>query len=200
MNKKIKNITDDLEKQGFSIQEDFLSTTLVQQLKDTLAALRQHGEFKQAGVGREKQHHIEQSIRSDQIAWFDDIALSAAQEQYLQTMEILREAINQQFFLGLFDFEVHFALYSPNAFYKRHLDQHRFQDTRVLTVIVYLNENWQDSDGGQLRIYLPDSRSIDVIPRAGTLVCFFSNDYEHEVLPAKRERASLTGWFRKRAG
>lgn len=94
---------------------------------------------------------------------------------------------------------MHFALYAPNAFYKRHLDQHKNQDTRVLTVVTYLNESWEDSDGGELQIYLEHGQTVKVKPRAGTLVCFLSSEYEHEVLPAKRERASLTGWFRKRA-
>ena len=32
----------------------------------------------------------------------------------------------------------------------------------------------------------------------GTLVCFLSERFEHEVLPATRSRWSLTGWFRSR--
>ena len=110
----------------------------------------------------------------------------------------LQDAINQRFYLGLFDFEVHFALYPANAFYKRHLDQHKNQDTRVLTAITYLNENWHQDDGGELQLYLNNGKTISVEPKAGTFVCFMSADFEHEVLPAKRERASLTGWFRKR--
>ena len=72
------------------------------------------------------------------------------------------------------------------------------QDTRVVTIIAYLNTNWEKDDGGELQIYLENGQTISVLPNAGTLVCFMSADFEHEVLPAKRERASLTGWFRKR--
>lgn len=83
-------------------------------------------------------------------------------------------------------------------FYKRHLDQHKNQDTRVVTIISYLNESWEDKDGGELQLYLNDGKTVSVQPKAGTLVCFMSAEFEHEVFPAKRERASLTGWFRKR--
>ena len=38
----------------------------------------------------------------------------------------------------------------------------------------------------------------DVLPVAGTLVCFLSDRFDHEVLPATRERLALTGWFRRR--
>ena len=36
------------------------------------------------------------------------------------------------------------------------------------------------------------------LPQAGTLALFLSADMPHEVLPATRERLSLTGWFRRR--
>jgi SM-20-related protein len=61
-------------------------------------------------------------------------------------------------------------------------------------VICYLNENWEENHGGQLRMHLP-SGELDVFPTAGTMVCFRSDQIEHEVLPATRERRSITGWM-----
>lgn len=113
-------------------------------------------------------------------------------------MDGLRQAINQGLFLGLEDFECHFALYPPGAFYKRHLDRFRDDDRRMVSAVLYLNEGWQPEDGGQLRMFLDGDREHDVQPRAGTLVVFLSGDVPHEVLPAGRERLSLTGWFRRR--
>ena len=198
MNKKIEKILGDIEQQGWSVQEHFFSTELTQQLKNTLTSLRQQGSFKQAGIGRENNLHVEQTIRNDEISWFGEKKLTESQQTFLNIIQQLQDALNQRFYLGLFEFEVHFALYSPNAFYKRHLDQHKNQDSRVLTVITYLNENWNKEDGGELQLYLKNGNTLSVVPKAGTLVCFMSADFEHEVLPAKRERASLTGWFRKR--
>lgn len=198
MQNKIENILNDLEQQGWSVQEDFFSKELIQQLKETLTSFHQQGILKQAGIGRKNDFHIEQSIRSDEISWFDENNLNKSQEKFLNITKQLQDEINQRFYLGLFELEVHFALYSPNAFYKRHLDQHKNQDTRVITLITYLNENWNEDDGGELQLYLKDGKTISVKPEAGTLVCFMSAEFEHEVLPAKCERASLTGWFRKR--
>lgn len=195
---KIEKILNDLENKGYSIQEEFFTSNLTNKLKETLSSLSEQDLLKQAGIGRKKDFHIEQSIRSDVISWFDEKTLSPSQEEFLKVTEQLQSAINERFYLGLFEFEVHFALYAPNAFYKRHLDQHKNQDSRVVTLISYLNENWEDDDGGELKIYLKNNKSLSVQPKAGTLVCFMSADFEHEVLPAKRERASLTGWFRKR--
>lgn len=49
-----------------------------------------------------------------------------------------------------------------------------------------------------MRLYLADGREHDVLPQAGTLALFLSSEMPHEVLPATRERLSLTGWFRRR--
>ena len=56
----------------------------------------------------------------------------------------------------------------------------------------------QPEDGGQLRIYTGGGASVDVLPQGGRLVAFQSDRFEHEVLPARRERMSFTGWFRRR--
>lgn len=198
MKNKIENILNDLDQQGWSVQEQFFPSELVLELSETLSSFCQQGILNQAGVGRKEGFHIEQSIRSDEISWFEETNLNEAQKKYLTITKKIQDEINQRFYLGLFDFEVHFALYSPNAFYKRHLDQHKNQDTRVLTLITYLNENWNKEDGGELQLYLKNGQTISILPNAGTIVCFLSAEFEHEVLPAKRERASLTGWFRKR--
>lgn len=198
MEQKINNILNDLEQQGWSVQENFFSQKLTQNLSSTLLSLREQGILKQAGIGRTNDFHIEQSIRSDEISWFDENNLNDVQNKYMDITNQLKDAINGKLYLGLFELEVHFALYSPNAFYKRHLDQHKNQDTRVITLITYLNEDWEKEDGGELQLYLNNGETVSVLPKAGTVVCFLSADFEHEVLPAKRERASLTGWYRKR--
>jgi len=198
VNEKVENILNDIERQGWSVQENYFPISLIKQLNETLSTLQQQGGLKQAGIGREKKYHIEESIRSDKISWFDDHQLSLAQQDYLKLTQQLQDALNKKFFLGLFELEIHFALYTKGAFYKRHLDQHKNQDSRVLTLITYLNEDWLEGEGGELQLYLENGDTISVLPKAGTLVCFMSAEFEHEVLPAKRERASLTGWFRKR--
>jgi len=198
MDIKIENILNDLEHQSWSVQENFFPIELIQQLKKTLSSFHQQGILKQAGIGRKNDFQVEESIRGDEISWFNENNLNESQEKFLNITKQLQDAINQRFYLGLFELEVHFALYAPNAFYKRHLDQHKNQDTRVVTLITYLNENWNKEDGGELKLYLKNGETVTVVPNAGTLVCFMSADFEHEVLPAKCERASLTGWFRKR--
>ncbi|QXH36045.1 2OG-Fe(II) oxygenase [Pseudomonas muyukensis] len=190
-------IVDDLAARGWSQQSLFLPAELSRGLAAECRRRYAEGELNPAGVGRGAAQEIREAIRGDQIQWIDP-GESDVCDRYLGKMDGLRQAINQGLFLGLEDFECHFALYPPGAFYKRHLDRFRDDDRRMVSAVLYLNEGWQVDDGGQLRMFLAEGVEHDVQPLAGSLVVFLSGDVPHEVLPAGRERLSLTGWFRRR--
>ncbi|CAE8620877.1 unnamed protein product [Polarella glacialis] len=81
--------------------------------------------------------------------------------------------------------------------YLRHVDDGRFA---VLTCLFYLNEGWEESDGGHLRLYMPGRSSkdikADILPVANRLVLFWSNeDNPHEVLSTLRDRFAMTVWY-----
>jgi SM-20-related protein len=112
----------------------------------------------------------------------------------LDSLEQLRLRLNREAFLGLFELELHYAAYPPGAGYARHVDQPHGKTRRKISVVLYLNRGWQPDAGGELRIF-SGVEHIDVQPLAGRLVCFLTDSREHCVLPAQRERLSLTGWF-----
>jgi SM-20-related protein len=188
--------------EGCAVEADFLPQATLAALAGVARARDAGGEFHAAGVGRGAAHARRSDVRGDRILWLDEIAASGVEKAFWQALGTLRLALNGTLQLGLFSFEAHYALYPPGASYRRHRD--RFRDSaessgvRVISCAMYLNENWIPADGGALRIYDGD-RVRDVLPLAGTLVCFLSDRFEHEVLPATRERLSLTGWFRRRA-
>lgn len=194
-------IVDAVAGHGWSVVSGLLSCAEVESLAAEARALRADGGFRPAGVGRAQDLGLRPEVRGDQVAWVDPQTAGAAALHYLGRLEALREAINRDLFLGLFDFEGHFALYPPGSFYRRHLDQFRGVERRVLSCVLYLNAGWGPADGGQLRIYtdpaIPGCYQ-EVLPLGGTLVTFLSARFEHEVLPSRRERLSLTGWFRRR--
>jgi SM-20-related protein len=194
-----ESIAEELAVHGYAITPDFITPTEVDALIADLHRLQQSGEMRSAGIG--KNAEVTQSVRGDFIHWLEAATATPAQQNYLQRLEQLRQAVNQTLYLGLFDFEGHFASYPPGAIYRKHLDQFQQDSLRTLTAILYLNRDWQAADGGQLRIYLEgEDESVyrDIQPVAGTLVTFLSARYWHEVLPATRERLSVTGWFRTR--
>lgn len=194
-----ESIAEELAVNGYAVTPDFLSPVEVDALITDLRHLQQAGEMRSAGIG--KNAEVTQSVRGDFIHWLNEATATSAQQNYLHWLEQLRQACNQTLYLGLFDFEGHFASYPPGAFYRKHLDQFQQGSLRTLTAILYLNRDWQAEDGGQLRMYLngeDESVYRDIQPSAGTLVTFLSARHWHEVLPATRERLSVTGWFRTR--
>ncbi len=191
-------IVDDLATHGWSQQSIFIPTDLTTQLAKECHRRAQFGQLEPAAIGRGRAAIVHENIRGDHIQWLD-AGHHPAVDRYLGLMEQLRTAINQTLFLGLEDFESHFALYPPGAFYKKHLDRFRDDDRRTITCVAYLNEQWLPEQGGELRMYLGDKRVHDVLPQASTLMVFMSAQWPHEVLPATRDRLSITGWFRRRA-
>ena len=137
-------------------------------------------------------------LRGDHTRWFEMNALSEAQRPFVEALEALRHTLNRSLMLGLVESEAHYAVYAPGARYARHLDRLRHSDARVVSAVYYLNEAWDPDDGGALRLYLDEGRTHDVMPQAGTLVLFLSDRFEHEVLPATRERMSIACWMRRR--
>jgi SM-20-related protein len=196
----VETIADEVAAQGYAVACQFLCAAEVSALAQDLRSLEQSGEMREAGIGKDAE--ISNAMRGDFIHWLNETAVTPAQQIYLQRLEHLRLALNQTLYLGLFEFEGHFASYPSGAFYRKHLDQFQHDSQRALSCILYLNDSWQEEDGGQLRIYLGDqgeSPYLDIQPEGGTLVTFLSSRFWHEVLPANRERLSITGWFRTRA-
>ena len=191
-------IVDDLATHGWSQQSIFIPIDLTTELAKECRKRAQCGQLELAGIGRGVAKVVHTGIRGDKIQWLES-EQHVAVDRYLALMEQLRIAINQTLFLGLEDFEGHFALYPAGAFYKKHLDRFRDDDRRVVTCVAYLNEQWLPEQGGELRMYLDNGQTHDVVPQAGTLIVFMSAQWPHEVLPATRDRLSITGWLRRRA-
>ncbi|OHC20556.1 MAG: 2OG-Fe(II) oxygenase [Pseudomonadales bacterium RIFCSPHIGHO2_02_FULL_60_43] len=193
----LTRIVDDLAEQGWSLQPQFIAPSLTLDLAEECRKRAAQGALAPAGVGRGAQQQIREGVRGDHIQWLE-AGQAEACDQYLQAFDELRVALNQGLYLGLEDFEGHFALYPPGAFYQKHVDRFRDDDRRAVSAVFYLNEDWQAEQGGALRLYLPNGETRDVLPQAGSLLLFLSADMPHEVLPASRDRLSLTGWFRRR--
>jgi SM-20-related protein len=182
-----------------AVVPDFLPPPVIMAL--AAAALRREaaGDFRPAGIGHGPTHAEHSDIRGDRTLWLDDQARAPPERALWEALERLRIALNEATFLGLFAFEGHYALYPPGAGYRLHRDCFRDDDTRVLSSVLYLNEAWTAADGGMLRLYLSADKPRDILPVGGTLVCFLADRFEHEVLPARRDRLAIAGWFRRRS-
>jgi SM-20-related protein len=196
-----ERVSASISAEGWLALPDFIEPETIAALREECRQLAATGTFRAAAVGKNADHRIRPDIRSDEILWLEAAQRIEGRQRCLDRFEQLRLALNRQLQLGLFEFECHYARYAPGAFYRKHFDRFRGDARRILSSVLYLNNDWTDGDGGVLRLYL-DGRNnaghVDVHPIGGTLVLFLSERFAHEVMPARRERLSLTGWFRAR--
>ena len=191
-------IADQLASRSWAIATDFLLPAVITELADEAQALWARENFKVAGVGKGAAFQFRPDIRRDHVLWLDDENLTTPQAKYRAAMEALRAELNAQLFIGVQAFEAHYAVYPPGAFYQKHLDRFSTADERIISCSLYLNPHWEEHDGGALRLY-EQGKFTEIYPTAGTFVIFRSDMIYHEVLPAARERFSLTGWFKRRS-
>lgn len=190
-------IAEDLVTKGWSVQPGYFPATLTDALLDDMRAQDRAGNLNIAAIGRDKKADIVTTIRNDRTLWLT--GQSEAPWMFLSVMERLRMDLNARLFMGLFEYEAHYALYPPCGFYKKHVDSFRGARNRVVSTVTYLTPDWTEPDGGHLVLFdqKDEEREIArILPAAGTLAVFLSEDIPHEVLPPARERASIAGWFR----
>lgn len=193
---------ESLHDRGFAVVSGFVAADIARALREHALRHDAQGAFRPAGIGRGDARAERPDVRGDRVLWLDETAPADVERPLIDALAALRERVNAALYLGLWDFEAHYAIYPPGAFYARHRDRFATDlagaPSRVLSFAVYLNEGWRASYGGALRLHLDDGAHLDVLPQGGTLACFLAERFEHEVLPAARSRLAVTGWFRRR--
>jgi SM-20-related protein len=189
--------SSDLRARGISVRDQFVASTQTQALLQCAQARQARGDFAPARVGSRADAQRREDIRGDFTCWLRE-PLFPAERILLDRLEELRLELNREATLGLFELELHYALYPPGASYAPHVDQPLKTSQRQVSLVLYLNADWQPPDGGVLRLHETDDETFDIEPVGGRLVCFLTPGRVHEVLTARRERLSISGWFRGR--
>lgn len=186
-------LAEGLTKKGFATADHVLS------LQDVLVILEemraQEHAFKKSGIGQANDYTVLHTRRGDYIKWLSMETAPEVTKMYLQFVHQLRLFLNRYCFLGLQDLEAHFTKYPVGTRYVRHVDAFSKDDNRRISIVLYINPSWTNGDGGELLLYPKSEGTPEKIsPIAGRLVIFEST-IEHEVLPSKIERHSITGWL-----
>ncbi len=194
LQERYDEIADALAGPGFIILDNIFPATLTRDLVALIGS--REDQLKRAGIGREGDYQLNDSVRGDAIQWLE--AEDVTVTEFLSAMDKLRQALNERLYIGLSDYEAHFASYAPGAFYKKHRDAFRGKPGRKLSSVFYLNPDWDLTAGGELVLYdeAEEQELVRVAPECGRLILFLSEDFPHEVLPARYPRQSIAGWFR----
>jgi SM-20-related protein len=193
----LDRLADDLRGPGWSVLPEAVGIDACLRLRDEARAAREEGAFRAAGVGRGRAWRLDPSLRGDEVLWVGSDTGHSAREAMLREFGRLGPELNRRLFMGLVDYEAHLAVSPAGKGYRRHRDHFLGSETRAITTTLYLNEGWETEDGGEIRLFIPDADPVEILPSGGKLVAFLSQDFEHEILPPRRERWSWTGWFRR---
>lgn len=173
-----------------------LPADFMRQILADATLLRQQQQFKPAAVGAEHSKQVINSIRGDQTCWVE--GATTTQQDFLQAMLALKAVFESYFPVPLANFDGHYSYYPAGTFYRKHMDNARQRNSRIFSVVNYLNPDWQDGDGGELVLFNADNDETELAtikPVFGTTAIFFSTDFPHEVRETQQPRYSLTGWF-----
>jgi SM-20-related protein len=177
------------------ITDHFLTDSLAGHLKANLSALFADNQFRPAGIGNNTIQAHNNQIRRDQIYWLDRGHNDAHENGFFDMIDQFVAYLNSTCYAGITGYEFHYAMYETGSFYKKHLDQFRDDGSRAFSMIMYLNADWAEKDGGELCIYHADHTQM-IAPNNGKCVFFKSSELEHEVLQTNQPRLSITGWLK----
>lgn len=177
------------------IAENFLSAELSALLKENIQACYSDNLLRAAGIGTNILPVQDKLIRSDLIYWLDRKHNNPAEHRFFDLIDRFVAYLNSTCYTGITGYEFHYTLYEKGSFYKRHLDQFQNNKNRAYSMIMYLNTDWQEKDGGELCIYHTDHVQT-IAPINGTCVFFKSSALEHEVRLNHQPRWSITGWLK----
>ncbi|KTD75502.1 2OG-Fe(II) oxygenase [Legionella waltersii] len=192
-------IIEELCYQGFHIIDNFLDPEIYQALRTYVQEKNQQNQFRKAKIGRQSQTHHNVDIRTDSIMWIDAESCSVEVHHYIDQLSQLAQLLNESLYLGLTELEMHFAVYAPGSFYKRHVDQFATTKSRKISCVYYLNDDWLEEYQGELKLYDKENNLLrNVLPIGNRLICF-NSELPHEVNPTLKTRYSITTWMKTRS-
>lgn len=196
--KNIELLIHDLSTQGFHIIDGLLESEQCQALQTIAQEQYKQGMFRGAKIGHQLSSQKNNTIRTDEILWIEGNETHPETQIFLRQIHQLAQILNQSLFLGLNEFETHFASYQPGTYYKKHIDQFASQKTRKISFVYYLNKEWREEYGGELKLYDKNEQLIqNVLPLENRFICF-NSELPHEVTLTQQARYSMTGWMKTR--
>lgn len=195
----MRGIADELAERGWSLRRDFFEPATIAALRGEAFALLGAGAYTRAAVGHGARGRVDSDVHAALVHWLDPQMPTEPQRIYWERVRELESRLSRELHLKIRSVDAHFALYPQGGLSRRHLDRFPEGDSRAVSAVLYLVDAWSEEDGGQLALYanVQDELPTEtLLPEPGLFVCFLSRTVPHEVLPARRDRLSLTAWLR----
>ena len=200
----------------YVIIPNFIPTSLEEDLRTDVSQLRAAGKFNVAKIGQDATNTLNTQIRVAETCFigpdrYPDVP-SPAREDLYAVLDQARQDLANYFEQPLDSqlTELLYAYYPQGGFYRRHRDAIPGSASvlREYSLLLYLNKEWKDEDGGKLRMHFDgggdavpeggEPNFMDILPQGGTLVLFESDAVPHEVLDTQKERVAVIGWYNRK--
>lgn len=195
-------LLEGLRDKGWFASPQLFPQNIAYSLREQLLIHQKNQTLKPAEIGRGAQKQARPDVRGDSILWIDFSHPTPLEKSFAEWLESFKSFLNENLHLGLRSQELHYAAYPPGTGYQKHKDCFEKTDDRVLSFVLYLNEDWSPDFGGEIVIYNeqnPDQKDAEIHPVFPQCVVFLSANISHEVLFTKQVRISVTGWLKKTA-
>lgn len=216
-------ISEQLAANGYFSCTHFLSRAAIEMLRTQSVELRKKGRFEPSWSEKVRDDGTVERFDKEGVYacepdgedYYDAPDLITYMSVLIQTLPAVLNGQQPTSDLDLSNasFNAKLAVTSPGGSkYPLHIDNPQglaVGDTRKLTCILYLNPDYKEDDGGELRIFLKSKEddkleTIDLTPEGGRSLMFFSDEIPHEVLAtapngakddAFLDRYALTVWI-----
>src|SRR5690606_24714441 len=151
---------------NYGMCDDFMGGNLLDGLRANLLNFHEGGMMHPAGVGRHFDFTKNLEVRGDVIRWIEEDSTDPFERKLMDKISHFIRHLNTTCYTHLNQMEFHYAFYESGSFYKRHLDEVKSHRGRKFSLVIYLKEHWEESDGGDLRLSL-DGEGGDNVFRVG---------------------------------
>lgn len=219
-------MSEQLATNGYYTCTDFLPKPVIEVLRSQSVGLRNKGRYEPSWSEKVRDDGTVERFDKEGVYacepdgqdYYDAPDLITYMSVLLQTLPVVLNASAPTANLDLSNasFNAKLAVTSPGGSkYPLHIDNPQglsVGDTRKLTCILYLNPDYREGDGGELRIFLKNNdkgekdalETVDLTPEGGRILMFYSDEIPHEVLAtapngakddSSLDRYALTVWI-----
>ena len=142
-----ESISTGIVANGYAIIDNLLLEADLQLIQQRFRELQQEDEFQKAGIGKQIHFTIDNVVRGDFIRWIDTADNQAPTYSLYEYINELVINLNRTCYLGIKDYETHYAFYPKGRGYQMHRDRFKTNPHRIVSFVFYLNENWQNGLG-----------------------------------------------------
>lgn len=191
----------DLNKSKYAVLDDFLDSIQVSSLLYELEAQEDGEEYDGDYDDEDGDDEVieiaysaktERAMRKNKIFWQEDDFGDDVDDLQQMVLSLIRQ-LNSSHGFSFKLIEARLGIYEPGELISKSDEaEENLKKYNTVSFVIYLNSDWDEEDGGLLRLFLDKENTDEIDPVAGRLV-FVADDLDYEITAVNRRRLGVTG-------